>query len=308
MTTPPGWYPDPGQTPQLPPQERWWDGTTWSAHTRPGTGIPPAPPSPPGGGAGRGPLIAGIVGAVVLVAALAVAGVLFLGGSDDDSGSEAGAKPSQSSPERPGEEGDGGPDGGAPGGGPSEEEPSTPGGGVVGNPQAGVGMPVLDGWEQPHPDSAFVSSKTSYACPKPQSQECVRGGASVLPVSSGWEGEKALKDAAGLQVAKNAKESYAKKAYGGITSHKVTEKGAVTVMGQSGYRVRWRIDNKRGPDAYVESVVFRSPHLPEELLTLWSSVDVADDAPPPDDLDALRTGLVKTELGGEGDSGSGEAV
>ncbi|GAA2592607.1 DUF2510 domain-containing protein [Streptomyces axinellae] len=302
MTTPPGWYPDPGQTPQLPPQERWWDGTTWSAHTRPGTGIPPAPPSPPGGGAGRGPLIAGIVGAVVLVAALALAGVLLVGGSDDDAdggGPEAGSKPSPSSPEKPGDEGDGGPSG--------EESPAPGTGGVVGDPRAGVGMPVLDGWEQPHPDSAFVSSKTSYACPKPQSQECVRGGASVLPVSSGWDGEKALKEAAGLQVAKNAEESYAKKAYGGITSHKVTEKGAVTVMGQSGYRVRWRIDNEKGPDAYVESVVFRSPHLPEELLTLWSSVDVADDAPPPADLDALRTGLVKTELGG-GDSGSGEAV
>lgn len=37
MTTPaPGWYPDPhGQ-----PQTRWWDGSTWTAHTQPD---PPAP-------------------------------------------------------------------------------------------------------------------------------------------------------------------------------------------------------------------------------------------------------------------------
>ena len=25
--TPPGWYPDPGQTAGGPPTERWWDGT-----------------------------------------------------------------------------------------------------------------------------------------------------------------------------------------------------------------------------------------------------------------------------------------
>lgn len=249
----------------------------------------------------------------MLVAALAVAGVLLLGGSDDDSdgdGSEAGSKPSATSSEKPGQ--DGGDDGGntPPDDGPSEEDSTSPDTGeVVDNPRAGVGIPILDKWEQPHSDSAFVSSESSYTCPKPQSQDCVRGGASVLPVSSGWEGEKELKGATELQVAKNAKESYAKKAYGGIASHKVTEKGAVTVMGQPGYHVRWRIDNKKGPDAYVESVVFRSPHLPEEILTLWSSVDVADDAPPPADLDGLRKGLVKTELDGGSDSDdNGEAV
>ncbi len=42
MTTPPGWYPDPG----APGTERWWDGATWSAHTRPAAGQAFGPPQP----------------------------------------------------------------------------------------------------------------------------------------------------------------------------------------------------------------------------------------------------------------------
>ncbi|MDJ1132250.1 DUF2510 domain-containing protein [Streptomyces iconiensis] len=300
MTTPPGWYPDPGQMPQLPPQERWWDGSTWTGHTRPAVGVPPMPSSPPGGGAGRGPLIAGIVGGVVLIAAVVVAAVLFLAPGDDSGNDkpEAGSKSSQPAPE----DAPGGQDDGTP------SEPPSQDGEVVPSPELGVGVPVPEGWEQPRPDSPFISSEKEYACPKPQSVRCVRGGANLLPVSSGWEGEAELKEATELQVAKNAKQSYDKKAYGGITSHKVTESGKVTVAGRPGYRIRWRINNKVGPDAYVESVVFRSPHLPEEILTLWSSVDVAEGAPPTSDLDDMREGMVKTELGEGGTGSDGESV
>ncbi|MEU8472043.1 DUF2510 domain-containing protein [Streptomyces sp. NPDC029006] len=60
QVTPPGWYPDPGQTHDGPPTERWWDGKAWTDRTRPaGTpaswGPPPQPaadggqpPAPPG--------------------------------------------------------------------------------------------------------------------------------------------------------------------------------------------------------------------------------------------------------------------
>ncbi|MFI0877910.1 DUF2510 domain-containing protein [Streptomyces parvus] len=41
--TPPGWYPDTG-TPGL---ERWWDGTAWTAHTRPSAAGPAASHQPP---------------------------------------------------------------------------------------------------------------------------------------------------------------------------------------------------------------------------------------------------------------------
>ncbi|MDO0924811.1 DUF2510 domain-containing protein [Streptomyces sp. TG1A-8] len=51
QVTPPGWYPDPGQTNDGPPAERWWDGTAWTDRTRPAGSAaawgPPAQPAPP---------------------------------------------------------------------------------------------------------------------------------------------------------------------------------------------------------------------------------------------------------------------
>lgn len=35
QVTPPGWYPDPGQTSDGPATERWWDGRAWTDRTRP---------------------------------------------------------------------------------------------------------------------------------------------------------------------------------------------------------------------------------------------------------------------------------
>lgn len=40
---PAGWHPDPAGT----PQERWWDGTTWTDYLRDTPTAPPAPPEPP---------------------------------------------------------------------------------------------------------------------------------------------------------------------------------------------------------------------------------------------------------------------
>ncbi|CAM5238454.1 hypothetical protein SHIRM173S_09831 [Streptomyces hirsutus] len=47
QATPPGRYPDPGQTNDGPATERWWDGTAWTDQVRP-TGSAPAwdPPAP----------------------------------------------------------------------------------------------------------------------------------------------------------------------------------------------------------------------------------------------------------------------
>ncbi|MEU2143186.1 DUF2510 domain-containing protein, partial [Streptomyces globisporus] len=53
--TPPGWYPDTG----APGLERWWDGTSWTAHTRSPAAAGSAPHQPPApaqpGPAGFGP-------------------------------------------------------------------------------------------------------------------------------------------------------------------------------------------------------------------------------------------------------------
>ncbi|MFF4895056.1 DUF2510 domain-containing protein [Streptomyces sp. NPDC001068] len=48
QVTPPGWYPDPGQTSDGPASERWWDGKAWTERTRPaGSGADWGPPTHP---------------------------------------------------------------------------------------------------------------------------------------------------------------------------------------------------------------------------------------------------------------------
>ncbi|MEU6104659.1 DUF2510 domain-containing protein, partial [Streptomyces flaveolus] len=54
QVTPPGWYPDPGQTSDGPATERWWDGKAWTDQVRPagpaaarGPETPPAPRAAP---------------------------------------------------------------------------------------------------------------------------------------------------------------------------------------------------------------------------------------------------------------------
>ncbi|GGN23824.1 DUF2510 domain-containing protein [Streptomyces fuscichromogenes] len=53
QVTPPGWYPDPGQTSDGPATERWWDGKAWTEQTRPAGSAADwgPPPQPPAGGA-----------------------------------------------------------------------------------------------------------------------------------------------------------------------------------------------------------------------------------------------------------------
>lgn len=110
MTTPAGWFPDPN----TPGTERWWDGTVWTAHTRPVQAQVPVPPPVPAGpagfgpptvpmahaasgGGGRGRLLALAAAGVVLVGAVAV-GAVLLGKGDD---ADPGAAPNVSGKPRP---------------------------------------------------------------------------------------------------------------------------------------------------------------------------------------------------------------
>ncbi|MEN3583389.1 DUF2510 domain-containing protein [Streptomyces sp. ZYX-F-203] len=49
QATPPGWYPDPGQAPDAPAAERWWDGGAWTDRIRPAAATAPEGTAPPGG-------------------------------------------------------------------------------------------------------------------------------------------------------------------------------------------------------------------------------------------------------------------
>ncbi|MEU5595749.1 DUF2510 domain-containing protein [Streptomyces sp. NPDC020298] len=186
QVTPPGWYPDPGQTSDGPATERWWDGKAWTEQTRPAgsaavwgpsaqtpaAGAYPAypaypahPPAAPRRGLRMG--IAVAVAAAVLVS-IGV-GVYALSGKGGGGGDRAGSQQSSGGQGgrggpggQGGSEGQGGPFGGpgggsgngGSGGGPGGQSPSpggseapkVKGGGTISDPVNGISMQVPDNW------------------------------------------------------------------------------------------------------------------------------------------------------------------
>ncbi|MGW5635328.1 DUF2510 domain-containing protein [Streptomyces sp. NPDC003832] len=194
QVTPPGWYPDPGQTNDAPATERWWDGRAWTDQTRPaGTAAawgPPAPspaagaqpaypvhqgypgypvhPSGPPGGGRRG-LRTGIAVAVAaaVLASIGV-GVYVLA---DDGGSDGGTANSRPG-DQGGQDGPGG-DSGGPGGDGGDGGPGGDGGSDGGGD--GERSPAPEGSEAPRIESGSVTDPIS--------------GIS-LPVPDGWYGQE----------------------------------------------------------------------------------------------------------------------
>jgi hypothetical protein len=323
MTTPPGWYPDPGHTGNGPARERWWDGSVWTDHTRevPAVGGLPAgppmpghPPSPDSARAHRTRIAAVSLVAVVLVGAV-VGGVVALndngsgGGQDNARGYGGSSQGPDTVPSGP-QGGGGGAGGGGTGpGGPSDAPVPGPGG----NPNAaedlldGISLPVLTGWQAATEDNggASVTTDTSYPCPGDSSSSCVRGGAYSM-TASGYQATTA-EGIAKEDIPQAAQDSYGKdpssgqEVYGGITSHQQLKSQAVTVAGQQGYLVRWKVVTKSGDDGYVESVAFPSPAVPDAMVVVRFGFDDNKKAPPLSDMDKILHGI--TVLGG-GDSKS----
>ncbi|MEC4016642.1 DUF2510 domain-containing protein [Streptomyces sp. H27-D2] len=332
MTTPPGWYPDPGHTGNGPLLERWWDGSAWTDHTRaaqgaayapvqqpqqpppaqqqpgfgpaqplgpsgapaPGYGMPPGGTGGNGGGRRRGPMIAAIVGAVVLVAAI-VGGVVLLN-QDDDSGNEAEPKPSATSAKPSPEEQR------------TEEPAPTPSQdpNVVEDQLNGITLPAPKDWRQGRSDSGGAGlTKDDYTCPQKNSGMCVRGGV-FTNTATGYKADTA-EGVAKEDIEQNAEESYGKdpltekQMYGGIKSHKKLKSEAVTVAGQKGYLVRWKLDTEKGDGGYVQSVVFPAPTGSQSLVVLRFGFDASDQGPSLKVMDEIVKG-VKAIDGGSGDS------
>ncbi|MFE9448244.1 DUF2510 domain-containing protein [Streptomyces sp. NPDC006739] len=335
QVTPPGWYPDPGQTNDAPPTERWWDGKAWTEQTRPSGSAavwgPPAQPSAPGAypgyqgypgypaqppaGSRRG-LRTGIAVAVAaaVLASIGV-GVYALakndgtGGSGDRAGSRQGPG-GQGGPEGGsggqgdpfgGSGGPGGGDGQSPGPGQSQA-PKIKGGGTVPDSVDGISLPVPDGWTgQAISVGAQVTSDDSYKCPGDTQQTCTSGGAYSAPaVALGTSGETA-EEVAKADIAANAKESYGGKSYGGITSHQVLASKAVTVAGQKGYLVRWKAVTSKGADGYVESLALPSPNDAKRMVVVRFGVDVGKQESV---IDTITQGIKVSS----GEEGSGQSV
>ncbi|MFF4501410.1 DUF2510 domain-containing protein [Streptomyces sp. NPDC001401] len=206
QVTPPGWYPDPGQTSEGPATERWWDGKAWTDRTRPAgsatvwgppaqtptagadpasTALPadpayaaypgyPAYPAQPPAAPRRGLRTGIAVGAAVVVLACIGVGVYALAGNDSSGGGNVNSQQGQG-----GTGGQGGPGGGQGGQG-------GPGGGNGGSGGSGGTQPPAPGQsEAPKIESGSVTDAIS--------------GIS-LPIPDGWYGQQTE---AGAQISSN---------------------------------------------------------------------------------------------------------
>ncbi|MGW7065426.1 DUF2510 domain-containing protein [Streptomyces sp. NPDC054855] len=335
QVTPPGWYPDPGQTTDGPRTERWWDGNTWtdqvravgsaagwggSAPATPPTAPPAYPPGAPAGAAGAYPaypaypggptaprrgLRTGIaIGVALVVLAGIGGGVYFLTADDDGDGDNTAKNPSSSAPSKPGSPQD--PQG------PQDPEQSQPPGdgsappseeGYATDPLSGISLPVPDGWTGAAGQGGGASVTTGpYPCPRETSKTCTRGGA-YGGLAEGFKIDaKTAEAAAKADISVNAKESYGGKTYGKITSHKELESKAVTVAGQKGYLVRWKAVTEKSDDGYVQSLAFPSPTLKSKLVIVRFGIDVNDKSPKLSVMDEITKGI-KAASGGGGGNG-----
>ncbi|MFC0598646.1 DUF2510 domain-containing protein [Streptomyces palmae] len=254
--------------------------------------VPGYPPGPAGPPRGRGPKIAAVVVAgAVLVAAIVGGVVLLQDGGDDKDGKDDKAVPPSSSapPSASGGQSDGG-SSDAPSSGPTAD-PS-----IAEDTLSGITLPVLDGWRGASTQSgASVTTEESYPCPSLPAQNCIPGGAFSFP-AIGFKA-KSPKGIAKEDIAANAEDSYGtdprtkKKIYGGINKHQELKSEAVTVAGQQGYLVRWKVDTKKGADGIVQSLVFPSPTKPDVMVLVRFGFDASGTAPTLDDMDEIVKGI-----------------
>ncbi|MFJ8749286.1 DUF2510 domain-containing protein [Streptomyces sp. NPDC102441] len=297
QTTPPGWHPDPGHSGIGPLQERWWDGSHWTDQLR----IPPATVR-----RRRIRIGAGIAAGVVVLAAVGGGGYL-LGDSPDGSADTSSAAPAPSgSPRLPGAPDGGGQDGGGGQQSPDQQMPQTEEGYAT-DAASGISIPVPDGWTGQSGSIGAGVTTGEYTCPGDESQKCVRGGVSSAPAQALEIEATTAKAAAEADIKANAEESYGEKASGGITSHEELKSEEVTIAGQKGYLVRWKVVTKKGDDGYVESLAFPSPNIKSMLVMVRSGFDINTDAPKLSVLDDITKGIKKAEGAGSG-SGSGETA
>lgn len=301
MTTPPGWYPEPGQTGNGPALERWWDGTEWTEYTR--TAPPPAPAFgagapghpqypghpgafPPAPGKRRGGLIAIAVIAAVVVAGAVVGGVVALGKGGGGSADSARPAPSLTAPGK-------GPDGG----GPPDLPKSEPGFAL--DAVDGVSLPVPDGWTGTTSRYGLAELTVGeYACPGDPSSNCLRGGVFSMPAVSVKLKSTTAEAAAKEDISANAEGAYGGKIYGDITSHTQLLSQKVAVAGEQGYLVRWKVVTERGDDGYVQSLVFPSPSDPDRLVLVRYGFDINPKAPGLAVMDEITKGIKASRSGG----------
>ncbi|MFJ4713351.1 DUF2510 domain-containing protein [Streptomyces sp. NPDC088785] len=266
------------------------------------------------------------IAAVVAVVVLAGIGGGVYALNAGDSGKDDKAGSSSQRPEPPGgggpENGDGGRGGsggtGGPDGSPSPQAPD-------GSPRApldkgfatdignGIALPVPEGWTGADGVGSAGVQTGTYSCPDGSGKRCVRGGASSASSKTLKLSATGAEAAAKEDIAKNAKESYGGKTYGGITGHEQVLSKKITVAGKKGYLVRWSVRTKAKVDAWVESVALPSPTASGSLVVIRIGVDkprtAKEKAAGPDDsaMDEIVEGVKTADISGAS-GGSGQGV
>ncbi|WP_327371492.1 DUF2510 domain-containing protein [Streptomyces sp. NBC_01217] len=288
QTTPPGWHPDPGHTGTGPAHERWWDGNRWTDHLR----VPPA-------AIRRRRMRIGITAGVVVLAAIG-SGLLLLSDNSGDTKKDAATAPSTAPSDGPGRM-PGAPRGG--GGGesraPEQQMPQSEDGFAT-DLASGISLPVPDGWTGESAIAGAGVTTGEYACPGDTSQKCVRGGVFSMPAKALKLNTTTAKATATKDISANASESYGEKIYGGITSHQELKSEPVTVAGEKGYLVRWKVVTKSGDDGYVQSLAFPSPRSKDTLIVVRSGFDISAKAPELSVMDDITRGIKAASGTGSG--------
>lgn len=289
--TPPGWYPDAA----APGNERWWDGATWTAHTRPLATVPvPSGPGRGSGAGGRSVRTVALVAAGAVVVGAVVTGAVLLTG---DGEAPPTAHRSSGAPSRPaatGTDAAGGDAGPSPASSPAGEDPT-----VLVDQLNGITLPIPDGWERvEHPVEEMLTMRTAdaeaYYCPGTSSALCHHGTVTTRTAS----GTDATTPE---EIAEEDIDAAAKRAYdediigrplhGGIMSHRQIAAGPVTVAGRTGYQVRWRVVTGKGPGGYVQSLAFPSAVGSESPVVVRYAFDAGPDGPPLALMDTLTRGI-----------------
>jgi hypothetical protein len=304
--------------------ERWWDGTAWTEYTRTAPVPADAPqafpgyvgyqgyPQPPVPERGRrtGTVVLALVGSLVLIGGI-VAGVLVLGSDDGDGKPDAAptAPPSHHG-KIPGPAPTDGDSGGGSGGGSDGGGSGGSGGDKGGDGKTAVdsydavSLPVLDGWKGESMDTGASVTTGDYTCPGSGGDGCTLAGVFTMPAIGVGIATSDPEEAAKLDISKNAAASYGPDTYGATTSHQQVKAGKVTVAGQQGYLVRWKVDTKSGTKGYVESLAFTSPTT-HQLVLVRFGFDITAEAPGVDVMDQITAGIKLDTSHRSGGTGTG---